>query len=70
LPSDLRITLKPITAQQLKIARGASRRIGKAHHQAAINFGDCCSDTLSKATREPLLFQGDDFGQTDIVTGS
>lgn len=32
----------------------------------ALNFGDCFAYALAKATGEPLLFKGDDFGQTDI----
>jgi uncharacterized protein with PIN domain len=31
-----------------------------------LNFGDCFSYALAKATGEPLLFKGDEFSQTDI----
>ena len=31
-----------------------------------LNFGDCFSYALSKALEMPLLFKGNDFGQTDI----
>lgn len=35
-------------------------------HKAGLNFGDCFSYALAKATGEPLLFKGTDFSQTDI----
>jgi ribonuclease VapC len=31
-----------------------------------LNFGDCFSYALAKATGAPLLFKGDDFSRTDI----
>jgi len=31
-----------------------------------LNFGDCFAYALAKATREPLLYKGDDFARTDI----
>jgi hypothetical protein len=35
---------------------------------AGLNFGDCFSYALAKATGEPLLFNGDGFSRTDIKT--
>ena len=32
----------------------------------ALIFGDCFAYALAETTGEPLLFKGDDFGQTDI----
>jgi ribonuclease VapC len=51
---------------QIQLALDAFRRYGKGRHRAALNFGDCFSYALAKATGEPLLFKGDDFGHTDI----
>jgi ribonuclease VapC len=31
-----------------------------------LNFGDCFSYALAKATGEPLLFKGDRLSQTDV----
>jgi len=31
------------------------------------DFGDCFAYALAKATREALLFKGEDFRNTDIV---
>ncbi len=34
--------------------------------KAGLNFGDCFSYTLAKATGEALLFKGEDLALTDI----
>ena len=44
----------------------AAMRFGKGRHRAKLNFGDCFSYALAKASGLPLLFKGDDFTQTDI----
>lgn len=31
-----------------------------------LNFGDCFAYAPARATREPLLFKGDDFSKTDL----
>jgi ribonuclease VapC len=58
--------LVPVDAEQAHIARQAFRQFGKGRHPAALNFGDCFSYALAKATGFPLLFKGNDFAQTDI----
>ena len=60
------IELEPVTAEQAQAARRAWRRFGKGNHPAGLNFGDCFSYALAEATREPLLFKGQDFQLTDI----
>ena len=62
------IELAPVTIEQLASARYAWRRFGKGNHAAGLNFGDCFAYALSDTTREPLLFKGDDFAQTDVRT--
>lgn len=52
--------------EHLELALDAFRRFGKGRHPAGLNFGDCFSYALAKATGEPLLFEGDDFSRTDI----
>jgi ribonuclease VapC len=64
------LVVEPLTADQASIAREAWRRFGKGRHAAALNFGDCCSYALARATGEPLLFKGTDFANTDIATVS
>lgn len=62
------ITIAPVTVEQARIARAAYRSYGRGTgHPASLNFGDCFSYALAKATGEPLLFKGRDFVATDIV---
>jgi len=49
------------------LARTAWREYGKGRHPAKLNFGDCCSYALAKHLKQPLLFKGNDFSQTDII---
>lgn len=60
------LELVGFTAEQLKLARLAYRTYGKGRHPAGLNYGDCFSYALSKATGEPLLFKGEDFSKTDV----
>ena len=59
---------EPFTVEQSHIARQAFHDFGKGRHPAGLNFGDCFAYALTKVTGEPLLFKGDDFGKTDIVS--
>jgi ribonuclease VapC len=61
------LQIVPVAAAHVDEARSAWRRFGKGRHPACLNFGDCFSYALSKITREPLLFKGDDFSKTDVV---
>ncbi len=56
----------PFGPEHVDLAIDAFRRYGRGRHPAGLNFGDCFSYALAKATGEPLLFKGDDFSQTDI----
>ena len=58
--------IESVTAYQAQLAREAYAVYGKGQHTAGLNFGDCFSYALAKATGLPLLFKGNDFGQTDI----
>jgi len=62
------ISIEPVTEEQAHIARQAYSDFGKGRHPAGLNFGDCFSYALSKVTGEPLLFKGNDFGKTDIIS--
>ncbi len=61
------ITIESVTEEQAYMARQAFIDFGKGRHRAGLNYGDCFSYALAKATREPLLFKGKDFAQTDVV---
>lgn len=55
-----------VDADQVELARAAWRRYGKGRHAAGLNFGDVFAYALAQSSREPLLYKGNDFGQTDI----
>ena len=61
------VEIVPVTAAQAELARTAYRRFGRGNHPAKLNYGDCFAYALAQETGEPLLFKGDDFGQTDIA---
>jgi ribonuclease VapC len=60
------IEIVAVDQDQAETARIAWRRFGKGRHPAGLNFGDCFAYALAKSRGLPLLFQGDDFSQTDI----
>jgi len=66
LIADAEVETVAFTPEHLALALEAFRRFGKGRHPASLNFGDCFSYALAKATNEPLLFKGDDFSKTDI----
>ncbi len=63
----LDIVEEPITLEQGILARRAFFDFGKGRHRAGLNFGDCFVYALAKALKEPLLFKGSDFEQTDVI---
>lgn len=68
LVAKYHIEVVPMTPQQAEIARRAFKQYGKGIHPARLNFGDCIVYSLAKDTGEPLLFKGEDFDKTDIMT--
>ena len=66
LLEGLKLEIVPFTGDHARLAIDAFRRFGKGRHPAGLNYGDCHSYALAKATGEPLLFKGDDFSRTDI----
>ncbi len=73
--SDLQILLDrlgvdvaAVDADQAQAALSAWRRFGKGRHPAGLNLGDCFAYALARVTAAALLFKGDDFRQTDVVS--
>ncbi|HEU5234086.1 MAG TPA: type II toxin-antitoxin system VapC family toxin [Terriglobales bacterium] len=62
-----KIETVPVTVERAQIARTAYRNFGKGRHAAKLNFGDCFAYALAKATGEPLLCKGPEFGRTDLL---
>jgi ribonuclease VapC len=65
-----RVEVVPVTERHAEIARHAHRSFGKGSgHPAGLNFGDCFSYALSRVTGQPLLYKGNEFTQTERLTG-
>jgi ribonuclease VapC len=63
---DFGIEIMPFTARHAEAARSGRRLYGRPRHSAGLNFGDCLVYGIAKAEREPPLFKGNDFAQTDV----
>src|SRR5580692_996020 len=61
------IVIEPVTEEQAHLARQAYTDFGKGRHSAGLDYGDCFSYALAKATGQALLFKGKDFAKTDLV---
>ena len=62
------VQVEAVDHSQAKLALDAFERYGKGGgHRAQLNFGDCFSYALAKATGKPLLFKGTDFSKTDVL---
>ena len=67
LASQIRIA--PIDEPQARVALEARIRYGRGFgHPAKLNYSDCFAYALAKTRNLPLLFVGDDFTHTDIVS--
>jgi ribonuclease VapC len=67
--SQASIELAPIDEDQARVALEARIRYGRGFgHPARLNYSDCFAYALAKTRRLPLLFVGDDFTHTDIVS--
>jgi ribonuclease VapC len=62
------IELVSVDVEQGKVARDAFSRFGKGRHPAGLNLGDCFAYALARVLGEPLLYRGDDFSRTDVIT--
>lgn len=67
LMRSLGLITEVVTANQATLAYEAYGRFGKGLHPARLNLGDCFAYALAVQYGEPLLFKGNDFGQTDVL---
>lgn len=65
--SEASITVVPFGESHYGAAVDGWLRYGKGKHPASLNFGDCLSYAVARLAKEPLLFVGEDFAQTDIA---
>lgn len=70
LLESLSVIVVPFSPAQARIAADAFLKFGKGRHPAKLNMGDCFSYALAQDLGQPLLFKGNDFGQTDVDTVS
>lgn len=61
------VEVVPVTEDHARLAREGFARYGKGRHRARLNFGDCFTYALAKASGHPVLFKGNDFSQTDVA---
>ncbi|MEL4359002.1 MULTISPECIES: type II toxin-antitoxin system VapC family toxin [unclassified Luteococcus] len=65
---QLGIEVLAVDAEHLRWARHAHSHYGRrSGSPARLNYGDCLAYGAAKATGEPLLFKGEDFGHTDVA---
>jgi ribonuclease VapC len=69
LLSLAQVQIEPVTEAHARLARAAYNDYGKGSgHPAKLNYGDCFSYALAKATGQELLFKGNDFSETDVTS--
>ena len=66
LIEELRAELVPVSVDAAYRCRVAHADYGRGNHPAKLNHSDCFGYALAKEAREPLLFKGNNFAQTDI----
>lgn len=67
LLTELDLEVIPVDAAEARRVAQAHAKWGRDRHAANLNFGDCFSYAVAKRYDCPLLFVGNDFGQTDIA---
>jgi ribonuclease VapC len=68
LVKDFGFEIVPVTSAVSRRVAEAYHLWGKGVHPAGLNFGDCFAYEAAKEQDCPLLFVGDDFPKTDVVS--
>ncbi len=68
LVRELDIIVVPFGQAEWHAAVTAFQRFGRGRHKASLNFGDCLAYATATVAGDSLLFVGDDFDYTDIVS--
>ncbi len=68
LLDQVRPIVMDLTEETAVVAHDSYLQWGKGVHPAGLNFGDCFAYALAKQLGCPLLFVGDDFSRTDLVS--
>lgn len=64
----LELEVVEVTEDFAQRAADAYRRWGKGFHPARLNYGDSFSYALAEMYDCPLLYVGNDFAQTDVIS--
>lgn len=65
----LKIRRVPVDSEQAVAPLEARIRIGRGMgHGGMLNFGDTFAYALARVRNAPLLFVGDDFAKTDVIS--
>jgi ribonuclease VapC len=68
LLDGLGLDVVPVTATSARRVADIYAHWGKGVHRAGLNFGDCFAYDVAKDRSCPLLFVGEDFTLTDIIS--
>ena len=68
LLASIDLEVVEVTEALAERAADAYERWGKGFHRARLNYGDSFSYALAELYDCPLLYVGDDFARTDIVS--
>ena len=67
--ADVEIEMIPFDEVQMRAAALAFDRYGKGvDPRVRLNLSDCAAYALAKTLNAPLLFKGNDFTQTDLLS--
>lgn len=64
--AEFEVAVIPFGQKHVGSAVEAFDTFGKGRHRARLNYGDCMTYATARVAERPLLYVGDDFGQTDI----
>ncbi len=68
LVEGISVRIEPVSPAAAGRVADAYARWGRGVHPASLNVGDCFAYAEAKHRECPLLFVGNDFSQTDIVS--
>ncbi|MBP1846942.1 ribonuclease VapC [Rhizobium petrolearium] len=68
LIDQLPITIIEVDEVRAERAVAAYAQWGKSFHKASLNFGDCFSYATAREFDCPLLYVGNNFDETDVVS--
>ena len=68
LLAETSLEVVPVTEAAARRVAAAYAKWGRGHHRARLNYGDCFSYEVANTHNCPLLFIGNDFSQTDLVS--